>query len=744
MSKTLRLVTLVLLFLLAIAFSLKQLIEPDLWWQLRTGEWMLQTRSIPHADSFSFTYTNAPWQNIKWGYELLIAGLSYTLGVEMLMILQVVCSCVLVFLLLKLTKVLSPQTPQSIAYLITGLSLIAIEYRISGRSESISQLLFVLILYILMLHRNNPTLHIWWIPFVMMCWGNLHEAYGMGLVVLLLFAATTWLEALYTKTQTKQQALTYSKILAVSLVALCANPYHIHILLKPLEVANQVYQNKYTSELSTFTQALFWTKEAWIFLTLLTITLILAGIRFWVDKSKLPAWTRLNNIVPLPYAFLMLVLVYIASTGHRNIVFATLACVPLCIVNIAQLISFRKIKLNDALIYGITVFAFAFLYVSIVTNHYYTFWNSKHKYGLEVPAESTPIGAANFLETHNLLQKPVFSDYLSSSYLLWRLQPSFKTFIDLRDLEVFPVEHFNLFTQILANPRAFEKADSQYHFESVVLLTLPQMQTLHAHLYHHPSFRLVYVDALSCVYVKDTALIPVQAYSSLSTRVPSKWAYYLSKCLNPWYVPNNLLTLDQAYPAAEYFYSVNDWNLTRQYAQTSISHGTQPCKGLVLLAQVAYQQALSDTTLQRLLRMDSAAAYLQQALSSNPEYVPALLDMGIVSFQNQQYKSALNYLEKACDLDPLNLQAHTAAAEVYKAMAGTNNTRAPLEKAIHHFLKAASVNPNNPEIILNLGFLYYRLNDCDKATPYLEQIVDYENITELQRSRAREALQKCN
>lgn len=744
MSKSLRFVALTLLFLLAIAFSLKQLIEPDLWWQLRTGEWILQTKSIPHADPFSFTYNNTPWQNIKWGYEIIIATLSNTLGVEMILLLQVCCSCLLIYLLLKLTKTLSPATPQSITYLIVGLSFIAVEYRITGRSESISQVLFLVVCLLLLSFRNKPTRHIWWIPVVMMCWANLHEAFGIGLVVLLLFTLTLWMEALYTRTQSKEQAIKHTQVFATSLVAICINPYHVQILLKPLEFAGQVYQNKYTSELSTYTQSLFWTKEAWITLGSVALVCIIVGLRLIVTKSKLSKWNRLNDIIPLPYVTLLLVMVYIASTGHRNIVFATLAFIPVCIMSIAWLVSYLKIKLNDSFINTISILTFAFLYVSVVTNRYYTFENSKNKYGLEIPSDATPIGAAHFLETHNLLQKPIFSDYLSSSYLLWRLQPSFKTFIDLRDLDIFPMEHFDLFTQVISDPAAFEKIDSQYHFESAVVLNLPQLQTLHTHLYHHPTYQLAYIDALCCVYVKDSSLNTKNAFNNLSTTNPSRLAYALSKCFNPWYVPNDLAAMDQMYPVADYFYSVADWTLAKQYAQASIQKGTEPYKGLVILGQVAYQQALEDTTQLRALRVDSATSYFQQALSANPNYVPGLIDMGTLAYQNQQYKSALNYLEKACKLDPTNLSAHTGAAEIYKAMAGNGNTPKHLEKAIQHFLKADYISPNNPEIMLNLGFLYYRLNDCAHAVPYLEQIVDYKNLTDIQRNRAKEAIQKCN
>ncbi len=744
MIRALRFVALTLLYLVAIVFSLKQLIEPDLWWQLRTGEWILETMSMPHADPFSFTYANTPWQNIKWGYEVIIAVLSNTFGTEMLMLLQVLCSCLLVLLLFKLTRLFSSETPKSILYLLVGLSFIAIEYRITGRSESISQVLFLVVCFLFLKYRNTPTRIIWWVPIVIMCWVNLHEAFGVGLVVLFVFTISAWIEFLYTRTQNKQYAIIHTQILIASIAAMCINPNHILILLKPVEFANQVYQNKYTTELSTYTQPLFWSKEAWITLGVLLFICAAIGFRFFASKSPLKKWNRLNEIIPLPYAALILVLVYLASTGHRNIVFATLAFVPVFIINFAWLCSFIKIKLHDTVVYIVSILAFAFLYVSIVTNGYYTFWQSKNKYGLEIPAVATPIGAANFLETNNLLQKPVFSDYLTSSYLMWRLQPTFKTFIDLRDLDIFPMKHFDLFTQIVSNPASFEKTDSQYHFASVVLINLPQMQPLHAHLYRHPSFRLAYMDAVCCVYVKDSTLNTTHTNSLLSTTTPSKWAGYVSKIFHPWYVPNNLSGIDQLYPAADYFYTVSDWPQTKMYAQASVKQGIESYRGLVLLGQVAYQESLNDSTQHRLQLMDSATNYMQQALSLNPDYIPALIDLGAFAFQTQQYKSACNYFEKACDIDPNNLSAQTNAAEVYKTMAGTNNNKKFLEKSIEHFLQADYLNPNNPEIMMNLGFLYYRLNNCNKAVPYLERIIDYENLTDIQRMRAKEAIQKCN
>ncbi|MBK6446242.1 MAG: hypothetical protein IPF81_13385 [Bacteroidetes bacterium] len=42
-------------YLITIAFSIKALKEPDVWWQIRTGEWILEHHQVPVSDVFSYT-----------------------------------------------------------------------------------------------------------------------------------------------------------------------------------------------------------------------------------------------------------------------------------------------------------------------------------------------------------------------------------------------------------------------------------------------------------------------------------------------------------------------------------------------------------------------------------------------------------------------------------------------------------------------------------------------------------------
>ncbi len=52
-SKPPRFAAILLLGLLAM--TARSATDPDLWWHLRTGQWVVETGHVPHSDPFSFT-----------------------------------------------------------------------------------------------------------------------------------------------------------------------------------------------------------------------------------------------------------------------------------------------------------------------------------------------------------------------------------------------------------------------------------------------------------------------------------------------------------------------------------------------------------------------------------------------------------------------------------------------------------------------------------------------------------------
>ena len=51
-----------------------RLSDPDPWWHLATGRWIVEHHAIPHVDPFSFTMAGAPWRAVDWLADLLLWG----------------------------------------------------------------------------------------------------------------------------------------------------------------------------------------------------------------------------------------------------------------------------------------------------------------------------------------------------------------------------------------------------------------------------------------------------------------------------------------------------------------------------------------------------------------------------------------------------------------------------------------------------------------------------------------------
>jgi hypothetical protein len=49
-----------------LAMTARNAVDPDLWWHLRTGQWIVETGHVPHSDPFSFTRAGRAWVAHEW------------------------------------------------------------------------------------------------------------------------------------------------------------------------------------------------------------------------------------------------------------------------------------------------------------------------------------------------------------------------------------------------------------------------------------------------------------------------------------------------------------------------------------------------------------------------------------------------------------------------------------------------------------------------------------------------------
>ncbi|MCW5907925.1 MAG: hypothetical protein KIS94_08715 [Chitinophagales bacterium] len=747
MKKHLHQLPLFLLFLIAVAFSLKSLREPDLWWQIRTGEWILENLQVPKQDVFSFTYAGSEWVNVKWGSEVLFALLTKLSGPESVFLLQAVVSCLVVFFLFRTAKLRAASTFALVVSLL--FTLLVSEYRINGRPEMFSHLFTVAYVFVLLRHRKHPSNNIYWLIPLQILWANLHEAFGIGIVLVGIFFISEWIEYFLSSKKIlsakKELPKAISVLLPLLIGSVIVNPNGITLLTKPLNILGQVYENKYTTELFDFTMPDYWQWNAYATLVLLLITKAGWLWRFASQKKKNKLLFAFEEF-GIGYLLVLLAFFYLASTAYRNVVFFALVLFPA--LHAALDFLFSKIQFTSKHTKQLTVacsfLLFAF-YVAIITNKYYEWTNSRDRFGLEVLSSYNPVGAAEFVQQNNL-QGNCFSDYLTSSYLLWKLQPEFKTFIDLRDLDVFPAGFFSTFAEAVTFPESFEQLDSVHHFYYVVLYR-PQFASLHRHLLNESNFQLRFVDPVAAVYVRTETKdsVPV-AFSSSAPVQTSRLCKALNKFFNPLYEPYNYSETNYDYIAAGFYSSAGNLNLAEEYALKAAANATENYKGTEILGEVYYNRAVQAKVADDKNRwLNMAGNAYQQSINTNDGFAPAYLGIGAVYFQQQNYTMALSSFEKAIALDKTNLNAYVFAAECCKYYINMNtaDSKAYTDKAIAFYKKADRLNPDNPNIMLNLGFLYFRGNDCKNATAYLSKVADFEGLSANEKQQAKECLRKC-
>lgn len=716
--------------LCAVALSLKGLREPDLWWQIKTGEWILENGKVPSQDVFSFTQKGESWINIKWGFEVIAAVVSQHFGAENVFLIQAIMLLLLLFFLYKLSLELAAQFKAK-AFLLESFLLllplffISIDYRINGRPEMSSHLLSVVFLWLNLKYRNGSKNAIWWIIPLQCLWANVHEAFAIGVVINVVFLVAAFVEQKFILKQfeIKKYVLHLVAVL-LSIAAIFFNPYGAKMLLQPFDIFNQVFENKYTTELLPFTSHLYWQKEAWLGLALLTVAL--AFVSFLMVKSK-----RQFVEYSLAYWLLILAFIYLAQSAFRNIVFLDLILFPVAVCGLSFVV--EKFKNSAQFLLPISAVALLVFYVLVIANVYYKTVESRDRFGLQVRPDYNPIGAAAFIQQQNL-QGKCFSDYLTSSYFLWKIK-GFETFIDLRDLDVFPASFFDTFTEAVLVPEKFQELDKKYNFSYAVLFR-PQYGNLHAWLAKGNGFRLKYADAIAAVYVKTTdtsALHDVfQPMSSLPT---SKLALGVNHFLNPFYYSERDFSVESNLAAASYYLNIAEPELALKHAD-KLSRSNEAWKGFSVLGEIYYQKSFDAQKDSSEIFIQTAQQYFTQSLKLKKNYVPALMGAGTILFKQGFFANAKTVFEKATANAPDNVNAWVSLAECYKA---TLQLPEALENAIICFEKANSLNPNNPNILLNLGVLYYRKNDCAKSVELLKKVQYFSILS----SEEKEVIETC-
>jgi hypothetical protein len=233
----------VLVLLIGVAAGANQVIfatDPDLWWHVRTGSWILQHRAIPVHDVFSSFAMGKTWIVYEWLFDVPVSKIFGLWGLRGILtataLLVLACATALTALLARYTRL-------SRAMILTAIATLAMSPLHSPRPWLFTILFFTIELNLLLQawERNRPA---WLLPVIplFILWANIHIrfVYGLGLIGLFALlgsipATSKW--RLLVAGHRSLRAVWFWVILAGSLLATLVNPYGWRVYSEVIQYA---------------------------------------------------------------------------------------------------------------------------------------------------------------------------------------------------------------------------------------------------------------------------------------------------------------------------------------------------------------------------------------------------------------------------------------------------------------------------------------------------------------------------
>jgi hypothetical protein len=204
-----------------LAMTARNAVDPDLWWHLRTGQWIAETGHIPHSDPFSFTRAGQPWISHEWLSELAFYELWKHGGAAALIVFSAMVTTA-GFMLLYL-RCLPQGGPGHWAAAAAAFGAVAAAPSWGVRPQMFTFALASLLLWLLEGGEQRPRLLLW-IPPLFLLWLNLHAGFALGPALISAYAIGLLLETAVGSTPWKQARPILLRVLLLLLACLALVP----------------------------------------------------------------------------------------------------------------------------------------------------------------------------------------------------------------------------------------------------------------------------------------------------------------------------------------------------------------------------------------------------------------------------------------------------------------------------------------------------------------------------------------
>jgi len=639
----LTIVVLLLFVSLAATFAI---CDFDIWYHLATGKHILTTHEIPTQDIFSYTAFGKPWVSATWLTQCIFYLLFLMGGLNALVLFKVFVLTLTFFVILLLMRLRKVDLFMGVLTVI--LTVLVARSRFTVRPHILSLLFLSIYSYILFDFSRKNSKIIWTLLPLQLIWSNLHSESLLGIALVSIYFISRIIKRDYKSEKTK---ILFTILVGVGLLSL-VTPHGWRSIFYGFFTLDKTILRKYILEFrpTDFSNNFF------AFWFLFSVGLA----SFFVNKRR-----NLEDV------FIFIIFSYLAIKVNRfGAEFAVLAC-PIIALNLTNslelflkediLVKWKRTSsgktLNFVLIVIIIFFGVTFLKHS----------ERKIKFGLGINYDNFPVEAARFIKEKNVMGN-MFNTMGLGGYLIWRLYPDRKVFIDGRT-DVYGPDL--LYREVMSyQPKVWEELDKEFDLDYALIdnISMKVMYDSYGLDMHRDKWALIFWNDNSFLYVKR---------DGKNKALAEKYEYKYLFPDNP-----NLSYLDK------YLKDENDKKNLIAELRRNIKENPYGIIARTSLANVYIKEKESDKAIRE----------LKDALKVSPKHYGLYGKLGLAYLQKEEYDKAMEAYKKAVSLNPKFLNGRINLGTLYFR-------KKDYKKAISEYKIAIKIDPNDNTIRDSLNFM---------------------------------------
>lgn len=485
-----------LIFLsLIFAASVFPVRDPDVWWHLKTGEYICQNKTIPETDIFSYTIQGRPWTTFEWLSQVVFYKVfSYfsLAGLTMFKALIIV----LIFILLLASVY---RYNALLVWMFLSLAYIVMREFLVERPQIFTYFFTALFTFVL---RSKKLKLIMLLPLIEVLWANMHGAsaiIGFGiLAIYVLFA-----DYMANKTKIFLIISTFTAMFITP--GLYQNFLYFYIFFK--EGFNKLIMEYQTPKLIVW----FIPYYIMLFIGLLTllvnvrlkladvIVVLISSAASLMAIRNIPVFVILATPIIIERFYLILDMVQEICLKYFKFILNVQKkfTLPKYCIEIFNSSSNRWFKSISKIMFTAITGIALFILLWGVLDKIDAVHNFRTGFGDKFPGKNAVI----FIKAcqDKGLKGNIFNSYVFGGYMIWRLYPQNKVFIDGRLVEYginFVQEAFDFW-----KPEIWNKIDKKYQFTAAIIYL--EKKYMAEYIDSKKDWVLVYWDDISLVYFKN-------------------------------------------------------------------------------------------------------------------------------------------------------------------------------------------------------------------------------------------------